>query len=119
MDTMPMHGFGTSIAPEDEEDGVPSMLAVLGWRSTRFSLRSARVRGRRCDGWHDRVVQGAEKVDTELRARYIFIYVVRIRVGVAYLMVAAGVAAAGGVGLVAQTVQSFLHYHPTSAVPDC
>jgi hypothetical protein len=112
MDTIPMHGFGTSIAPEDEDDGVPSMLAVLGWRS-------ARVRGRRCDGWHDRVVQATEEVETELRARYIFIYLVRIRVGVAYLMVAAGVAAAGGVGLVAQTVQSFLHYHPTSAVPGC
>jgi hypothetical protein len=33
MDTIPMHGFGTSVAAEDDDVDIPSMLAVLGWRS--------------------------------------------------------------------------------------
>jgi len=40
-----MHGFGTSVAAEDDDDDIPFMLAVPGWRSVQLNIRSAR------DGW--------------------------------------------------------------------
>lgn len=63
METIPMHGFGTSVAAEDDDDGIPSMLAI----SSIFG--QSRDRGRQAVRWvMQLVVQAVAIVETKLWA---------------------------------------------------